>query len=321
MARKKAPPGRLERLNVLFGTSLGRGLVRVTLAALVFLLAGIVMRQARAYTYRMDDFRVTPRQVRMVDLPAWADQRVQYALQPSTFRPFSISIYDPDAETKLRRELMGHSMVSRVEKLEVLYPNAARCTPVLRIPVAMAAVWADATGGRKRQKRAYQLLSNDGCTLDPAPYRAYLERLPYPLPVVTGITEDAPNQYGVVWQDRNDRVEEAIAAADLAQRIHRHYGGRITVKSIDVSRFTPDGRLRAGGELRLKLSCPPARKGGPRVLRLVEWGRTERAAMRVSHEDTYAKKMERLVELLGARNCPLEIDVRHHLAGGARTEY
>ena len=317
MARKKAPPGKIERLHVLFDTTLGRVLVRATLAALVFLLAGIVMRQARAYTYRMDDFRVTPRKVQLAELPAWADRRLQYELQPGHFPRFSVSIYDPEAQDKIRRALTSHPLVQDLQDLRVLYPNTARCTPMLRVPVARVLLWAD--GHDRRQRRAWRLLSNDGCLLPTAPYAAYLERLPVKLPYVTGITEPLPRRDGVVWEDRMDRVAEAVACARLAQRLYRDFNGQVHVTLIDVERFTPRGERRANGEVRLQLSCPPDEPRGRRVLRTVEWGRSERAARDVPEEDSYQHKVQRLSHVLTGRRIPRDIDVRHNLTVSVRT--
>jgi len=316
MARKKAPTGRWERLEALFGSRIGRVLVRVTLASLVFLLAGIVMRQARAYTYRMDEFRVQAKNLRMVDLPPWADRNVQWALQPKWFEPLSVSIYDPDAEAVVRARVCRHPMIRGVEDVRVLYPHSVRLRPVLRVPVAKVAVWVD--DDSRGQVRRWRLLSDDGCLLPRSPYRAYLERRP-PLPAVTGITEPMPLRAGEVWEDRQDRVKEAVAAARLSARLHRDFQGQISVLRIDVSRFTPDGARRKDGEVRLTLSCPPVRRGGKRVARLVEWGRTERARRDVLREDTYEVKSSRLRNVLTQARPPREIDVRWQLSVRGRT--
>jgi len=211
----------MQRWKSLFGSGTGRLLVRVTLASLVFLLAGIVMRQARAYTYRMEDFRVTPQTVELADLPAWADPNVKWALQPKFLGPLSVSIYDPDAEAIVGARVRRHPMVRDVENVRVLYPNSVRLRPVLRVPVAKVAVWVD--DKRRGQVRRWRLLSDDGCLLPSAPYRAYLDRVPYPLPVITGITEPVPLRTGEVWEDRLDRVREGVAGARLAARLFRRY--------------------------------------------------------------------------------------------------
>jgi len=307
----------MQRWKSLFGSGTGRLLVRVTLASLVFLLAGIVMRQARAYTYRMEDFRVTPQTVELADLPAWADPNVKWALQPKFLGPLSVSIYDPDAEAIVGARVRRHPMVRDVENVRVLYPNSVRLRPVLRVPVAKVAVWVD--DKRRGQVRRWRLLSDDGCLLPSAPYRAYLDRVPYPLPVITGITEPVPLRTGEVWEDRLDRVREGVAGARLAARLFRDFRGRITVTRIDVSRFTPTGEHRTDGEVRLTLSCPPARKGGKRVIRVVEWGRTDRARARMLKEDDYVTKADRLSTLLSRRRPARELDVRYRLPGEQRT--
>ena len=318
MARKKAPPSKLVRLRDLIGTGFGRVLVRITLASLVFLLAGIVMRQARAYTYRMDDFRVKPENLEFADLPAWADRRVQYFLQPNRISAFSVSIYDPDAEALIRTKLRRHPMVRDVADLKVLYPNGVRCVLALRVPVAWVSVWED-NHRRGQDQRRRLLLSEDGCLLPPEPYKTCIEQLSYPLPVVRGITEKTPRQYGTVWEDRLDRVAEAVSCAQLAARLHRDFCGQVIVKTIDVSRFTPSGRARDQGEVRLTLSCPPTRKGGRRVQRVVWWGRSERAGMDVLHEAPYREKVVRLQHLLTTPRPPRELDVRHRISELGRT--
>lgn len=317
MARKKAPPGRWERLEALFGSRLGRVLVRVTLASLVFLLAGIVMRQARAYTYRMDEFRVHAKHIRMVELPAWADRNVQWALQPKWFEPLSVSIYDPEAEAVVRAKVCRHPMIRGAEDVRILYPHSVRLRPILRVPVAKVAVWID--DASRGQVRRWRLLSDDGCLLPKTPYKSYLARRP-PLPAVTGITEPMPLRAGEVWEDRQDRVKEAVAAARLATRLHADFQGQVSVLRIDVSRFTPEGAHRKDGEVRLTLSCPPTRRGGKRVGRLVEWGRTERARKDVLHEDGYEVKAARLRDALTRSHPPREIDVRWQLPVRGRSE-
>lgn len=319
MARKKAPPGKVARLRDLIGTGYGRILVRVTLASLVFLLAGIVMRQARAYTYRMEDFRVGPANIAFADLPAWADQRVLYYLQPNRISPFSVSIYDPDAEALIRTRLRRHPMVRDVAELKLLYPNGVRCTPTLRVPVAWVSVWEDDHRRGQVQRNKHLLLSGDGCLLPAEPYKTCIERLNYPLPVVRGITEKTPHRLGEVWEDRLDRVAEAVSCAQLAARLYRDFCGQVTVKMIDVSRFTPGGEALDQGEVRLTLSCPPTRKGGRRVQRIVWWGRSERAGADVPHEAPYTEKVRRLQTLLTSAHPARELDVRHRISELGRT--
>lgn len=319
MARKKAPPGKVARLRDLIGTAHGRVLIRITLASLVFLLAGIVMRQARAYTYRMEDFRVGPENITFAHLPAWADQRVLYYLQPNRISPFSVSIYDPDAEALIRTRLRRHPMVREVAELKVLYPNGVRCSPILRVPVAWVSVWRDDHRRGQVQRNRHLLLSADGCLLPAEPYKTCIEQLSYPLPVVRGITEKTPHRLGEVWEDRLDRVAEAVSCAQLAARLHRDFSGQVAVKTIDVSRFTPSGRARDQGEVRLTISCPPTRKGGKRVERVVWWGRSERAGAQVVNEESYAKKVRRLQSLLTSQRPARELDVRHSISELGRT--
>jgi len=275
------------------------------------------MRQARAYTYRMDDFRLSRETIDLVGLPTWADRNVEWALQPRMFRPFSISIFHTDAEASVRARVASHPMVRAVEDVRVLYPNRAQVTLALRVPVARVAVWVD--GKNRRQVRTWRLLSDDGCLLPRAPYRTYLERLPYRLPAVTGITERVPLNAGEVWEDRTERVKEAVAAAGLAARLYRDLRGRITLTMIDVSRFPASGENRVAGEVRLTISCPPTRRGGALIRRTVEWGRTERAREAVSREDDYSKKVARLQSALTSARPPAHIEVRWDLAAQGRT--
>lgn len=318
MARRKPPPTRRERLHDLFDSTLGRVLARGVIAALVFLLAGIVMRQARAYTYRLDDFRVHEEEVNFVGLPDWADAQMQWALQPEMFPDFSISIYDPTAESAVRAHAERHPFVREVESVRVLYPNRAEVTARLRVPVARVRVWFAAPGNTMTQR--WRLLSDDGCLLPEAPYKTYLARLPYDLPVVSGLTERAPQDPGEVWEDGSGRVAEGIAAAGLAARIYRDFAGRVAVVRVDVSRFPATPTTRAAGEVRLVISCPP-KAGGARIERTVEWGRTDRARAEVTWEDGYHTKFKRLEAILTSKAPPAFIDVRykHRLGGDSRT--
>jgi hypothetical protein len=317
MARRKTPPSRLARLQALLGSGLGHVLVRVTIAALVFLLAGLVMRQARAYTYKLDEFRVGSSTLRFTNLPAWSDERVQRAFEPRMFGPFSVSIYDPDAPAILRARVERHPMVREVREVRLLYPNRAEVQPVLRVPVARVAVWVQ--GAEGHQVTRWRLLSDDGCLLPRSPYRAYLKGIPFELPVITGIRERAPLEAGEVWEDRTARVKEGVAAARLAGRLFRDLSGRVTVTRIDVSRFPATSENRDGGEVRIYLSCPPERRGGPRVERVVEWGRTERARAEVPWEDDYPTKLHRLRIALTAPAPSTQIDVRWPQGGSGRT--
>ncbi len=317
MPRRTQPAGRLERFQALMDSSLGHLLVKVTVASLVFLVAGIVMRQARAYTYRLDDFRVHGKTVEFTGMPDWADSRIAAALEPRMFGPMSVSIYNPDAEDILRARIKRHPMVRSVQEVRLLYPNRARIEPILRVPVARVLFWVKRPKGH--QVMRWRLLSNDGCLLPRGPYKGYLEGLPYELPLVSGITEPAPLDPGEVWEDRTERVQEAVAAARVARRLYRDLRGRVTVTRIDVSRFPAESAKREGGEVRLGISCPPETRGGKRVQRTVEWGRTERACAEVFGEDCYEQKLERLRRALTTKRPPRFIDVRWELTAGGRT--
>ncbi|MDJ0520943.1 MAG: hypothetical protein QNJ90_02595 [Planctomycetota bacterium] len=317
MPRKKPPPSHLQRFAALLESRLGHVLVRLTIAALVFLLAGIVMRQARAYTYRLDEFRLGNESLEFEGLPDWADGRVRWTLQPRMFPSLSISIYDPRAEGAVRSVVERHPLVREVRNVRVLYPNKARVTPILRVPVARVAVWKAGEG--KKQVRRWRLLTDDGCLLPRGPYKTYLARLPYELPVVTGIAEEVPQNPDEVWEDRKERVQEAVSAAQVAARLYRDFRGRISVTRIDVSRFPAPADAREEGEVRLVLSCPPTRRGGERVARTVEWGRTDRARGDVAYEDDYTTKLERLRRALTAPRPPAYIEVRWELTSGTRS--
>ncbi len=296
---------------------MGHVLVRLTVAALVFLIAGIVMRQARAYTYRLDDFRLGTDSLEFHGLPDWADGSIRWTLQPRMFSSLSVSIYDPDAEQSVRAVVEGHPLVRAAGDIQVLYPNRARVQPVLRVPVAQVAVWV-AGAGRKMVRR-WRLLSDDGCLLPRGPYKTYLARLPFELPIVTGITEKTPLEPGEVWEDRTERVQEAVSAAAVARRLYRDFRGRISVTRIDVSRFPAPPDAREGGEVRFVLSCPPVRRGGERVDRTVEWGRTDRARSDVAYEDDYPTKARRLRRALTAPKAPAYVEVRWDIASSTRT--
>lgn len=314
MPRRKSPPTRREQLHLLFESRLGRVLVRVTAAALLFLLAGIVMRQARAYTYRLEDFRVHRDRVALVELPTWADAHMQWALQPSQFPALSVSIYDPEAERMLRTHAERHPFVREVEGVRILYPNRAEVKARLRVPVALVEVWQDAPG--RRQHRVTRLLSDDGCLLPTGPYKTYLARRPYELPLLRGITEPPPRRAGETWEDGSGRVAEGIAAARLAERIHRDSRGLFEVVRVDVSRFPASLRDRDAGEVRLVISAP---RSGARVQHTVEWGRTERSADDVIREDDYRTKYERLERYLTGPKPPGFLDVRFKPIGQRRT--
>ncbi len=313
MARKKPPPSHLQRLTALFESRMGLVLVRATVAALVFLVAGLVMRQARAYTYRLPAFRLTRASFEFPALPDWAEGDVRWTLQPRMFDPVSVSIYDPGAEGVVRRTVLRHPLVRGVGDVRILYPNRVQIEPILRVPVARVAVWT--AGAGRKQVRRWRLLSDDGCLLPRGPYRAFLAHLPYELPAVTGITERVPLDPDEVWEDRTERVKEGVAAARVAARLYRDLRGRFTVTRIDVSRFPAADR--ENGEVRLTLSCPPTRRGGVRVSRTVEWGRTERARGDVAYEDDYKTKRARLEQLLTRPRAAAYLDVRYPVSSGS----
>ena len=327
MARKKIPPpGPLERLQRVLQTRPGRMLLRVGVASLVFLGAGLVVRQARAQAYQLEGYRISPATIRFAALPRWADVKIQRLLSPAGITryagDFSVSVYDPDAHGVLVERLERHPFVRRVREVRVVYPNEAVVDVVLRVPVAKVKFQVR-QGGKKATATA--LLSDDGCLLAPRAYATYLRGLRRPLPRAVGIRTRPPLRLrggtwrlavGVPWDDKDDRVAESLAAAELADRIFRDFRGRVVVQEIDVSRFHPDGRHRDQySEVRLKALCPPDARGGSRVLRTIEWGRTEKAGRPVVGEDTTETKLQRLHAQLTRSPVPRPIDVRWWDAG------
>lgn len=327
MARRKSPPpGTLDRLHDLVRSRSGRLLLRMGVGSLVFLAVGLVVSQARAQAYKLPEYRITTNSVQFERLPAWADTPIAKSLSPAGISHhtgrFSVSVYDPDAEGLIVERLERHPLIRRVKETVVRYPNEARVRVALRVPVAQVAF--KTRGGRKVRA----LLSDDGCLLDPRPYGTYLRGLPRKLPKIVGINARPPLEkvrgawrlaVGVPWDDKDERVAEALAAAQLSARIFRDFRGRVVIQEIDVRRFHPDGRNRDQySEVRLRALCPPDVRGGPRVVRTIEWGRTELAGRPVVGEDTTETKLRRLRAQLTHAPVPRPLDVRWWDTGTTR---
>jgi len=308
MARRTQDAGRWRRLRDVLTTRAGRLLVRCVLASLVFLASGWVVRQGRAYAWRLPEFRVSAQTLRFADLPDWLSPEIRERIfAPRLFAPVDHSIYDGGAEGAIRARVESHPMVRRVDRVAIRFPNAAVVEVTLRVPVAHVAV-ADPASPRGRVER---FLSEDGCLLPIGPYDAFQSSLAHPLPVVTGVRAAPPRRPGETWEDGSERVQEAVAAARLAERLFADFQGRVWVTTIDVSRFPARARDREDGEVLLTISCPSGRADEPRALRRVQWGRTERARAQVPGEDGYDVKVDRLRTLLTRARPPRELDVRY----------
>lgn len=321
MARKKASAGASSRWRELLGSARGRWLVRVAGTAVVLLAVGVVVRAARAQAYSMPGYRLTSASLTIEGLPSWMDGRTRELFAPRnlirTTGRFSVSIYDPEAEGLIAERVERHPLVARTTLVHLRYPHDATVRVQLREPVASIAF-----GGAQGEALVH-LLAADHTLLPVAPYRALLERRRRPLPVITGIGLRPPVRrsgdgwqilVGRRWEDgEDDRVEEAVAAALTAARIEEDLGGRVWVRSVDVSRFTRTGRLRSDerrAEVQFEVVSPPERPGGPRAVRTVLWGRTSRAAHEVVGEDGFTRKLARLRAQLLRPNAPAVLEAR-----------
>lgn len=310
MARRRTPTqGRFDRLRALLATRAGRALVRAGLGAVVLLATGLVVRQARAYAGGLAAYRVGPDRVHLLGLPEWLRPQVRERLfDPALLGAFSVSIYDVHAPDRVRDRILAHPLVEEVEEVVLRYPARAFVRVRLRTPLARVEV----PGWRADGGAAGLYLAEDARLLHPVPYEPLVAERAAPLPRVVGIRAAAPRRLGEVWEDGSERVLEAIAAAQMARRLHADFQGRVWVEEIDVARFPAPARARERGEVRLVLSCP-APLGGGRVLRTVEWGRTERALGAVPGEDSYATKLSRLRTQLTLARIPPVLDVRYEV--------
>jgi hypothetical protein len=311
MAPRARPPSReapaAQRLRALLETGLGRWLARVGTAALVLLVIGVVVRQARAHAYRLPAYRLGPTSIRFADLPPWADTGLLRALaDPSRLR-VDVSVFDPDAEARIREVVSRHPVVREVRRVVVTYPNRATVSVRLRVPRAVVATTVPGETPGEAARTSYELLSDDQHLLDPTPYRGYLAERAVMLPVLVGI-RSRPPPVGEAWRDREEQVAEGAEAARVAARLYRDLGARVLVERIDLSRFPARPEERAEGEIRFHLADGS----------VVEWGRTGRDPAEAG-EDPYAEKLRRLEawlqdETLRAKK---RVDVRYRMRTAA----
>jgi hypothetical protein len=280
-------------------TPLGAGLMKTLLGAVLLLAVGGLVRQARQRAWRLPAYRLSAASVQFVGLPTWADPHLARELADPRHMPLSVSVFDPDAEDRVRTAAAGHPMVKGVRAVEVRFPNRAEVRADLRIPAAYAYVPASAS------RPGWVLLADDQHVLDPGPYASYLKRVRVPLPVVQGLRTRPPGP-GLLWEDLDGQVAEALEAARVAARLYRDTTGRVIVSHVDVSRFPARPEDRPRGEVRFHLADG----------RRVEWGRTERDPAD-GMEAPYARKLTRLEAWLNdpaLRDRPT-IDVRYRMDG------
>lgn len=305
MARQSPPSGYLDRVRALATTRLGRLLGLSLGGAVLLLLVGTVVREARAYAYGLPNYRIRGASLHFVDLPEALGPLVRSVLQdPRAFSALDVSVFDARAEGVVREQVARHPMVESVGRVEIRHPCRADVRVTLRRPAAwFRGRWSDG-------RRGWLLVSADQVRLDPSFYRYTFRRLRVPLPKIVGVREFAPESAGQRWADLEDRVAEGLAAAAVAARLYTDLGGRIVVDRVDVSRFPATPETRHEGEVRFVL-----RDG-----RQIEWGRTERDLGGVAGEDGYALKLHRLErELLRTRpGDGARIDVRYPLTLGGR---
>jgi hypothetical protein len=286
------------RLRALLAAPAGRLLVRGGAVALAFLVLGVIVRQARAHAFALPAYRAGVRTLAFADLPEWADPTMLRALHDPRRLRLSVSVFDPRAEERVRAVVSAHPMVREVRSVALEYPNRVTVRARLRVPAAEV----EAPDGSRR------LLSDDRRLLEREPYGVWLSRVAVPLPLVVGVRARPPG-VGEAWEDREDQVAEALAAAVVAVRLHRDLHGRVVVRKIDVGRYPARPEERAEGEIRFLLADG----------RVVEWGRTERDPGETT-EEPYATKLRRLEahftedDLKGRKR----IDVRYRMKFEAR---
>jgi hypothetical protein len=140
-----------------------------------------------------------------------------------------------------------------------------------------------------------------GVVLDPSTYSGFVAT--HDVVRVLGVRAACP-AVGSPWLDSDEQVEEALAAARVANRLNaERASGRVPrVVAVDVGAFPAPPARRALGEVLLVLEDE----------RIVQWGRTERDLAGAPHEDGYAAKRDRLVDLLALPELrgKRELDVR-----------
>ena len=309
MARAKASSGggRLERLSALSSTPVGSVLRRALLVSFAVLLVSLVVRQARAQVTRMPAYRIRPDDVAFVDLSPAADARMRQGLADALPLAWPLSggpsLFAPGLEPTLRALLRSHPMVREVTDVETRFPRRVRARVVVRTPLAALHARGVLEGGRSVEGDVP--VDAEGVVLDPAVYAGFLSS--YDVVHVDGVRSGCPG-VGQRWIDSDEQVDEALAAARVANRLNaeRSVLRAPRVVRVDVSGFPAPPRLRLRGEVVLRLEDG----------RTVQWGRTERSLVGVTREDGYDAKRVRLMDLLNdpARRAAIELDVRFPLA-------
>lgn len=311
MAREKAPADvpTLDRMRALFATRTGRVLRSALVAAVAFLVASLVVRQARAAVHRMPAYRIGASDVSFVDLPPIVDDRMKAGLAdalgpvwpPDDQAPCT---YDAGLERRLRQLLGAHPMVHDVLDVDVRYPSQVRVRATIRTPLARFRARAPLASGRGTGLVDVPV-DGDGVVLHPAVYAPFLAGRQAVL--VTGVEALCPG-VGRRWLDSQEQVAEGLAAARVANLLNSELSSVSApmVVVVDVAGFHPTPQRRSRGEVVLVLADG----------RQVQWGRTERNLSDVTREDPYDAKRDRLVDLLEARPAGdrRDLDVRFPLS-------
>jgi len=298
MARRKTPPTLRARYAELFASPLGRWLLRGLGLAVLVLVGGVVVRQARARAFRLQNYRLGPESLHYVGLHPGLGPEVEASLKQVRF---AVSVFDADAETRVRQAVARHPLVGAVRSVEIRYPDRIDVSVVVRQPAAWFRT-RDASG-----RRGLLLVSTDGRLLDHESYAYYLDRPRSPLPEVEGVRAAPPKLYGQAWEDLPEQVAEGLSAARVAEWLYRDFNGTLYVNRIDVSRFPAPPDRRRQGEVRLHLHDGT----------VVEWGRTDRDVDGAAGEDSYATKQARLETERARRGVrrAKRLDVRFRLRG------
>lgn len=311
MARPKEPaePSTLKRVRALFATRTGRVLRGALVASVAFLVASVVVRQARAAVHRMPAYRIGASDVVFVDLPPLVDDRMKAGLlealgpvwPPEAQAPCT---YDAGLDRRLRQLLGAHPMVREVRDVDVRYPRQVRVRAAVRTPLARFRARAQLSSGQGTGIVDVPV-DGEGVVLHPDVYAPFLTERQAVL--VTGVEALCPG-VGRRWLDSREQVAEGLAAARVANLLNSELSSVSAPKVVvvDVSGFPATPKRRAQGEVVLVLSDG----------RRVQWGRTERNLSDVTREDSYEAKRDRLVDLLEARPTgdPRELDVRFPLS-------
>lgn len=217
-------------------------------------------------------------------------------LHHASLLQLDVSVFDPAAEERARGVLARHPLVRRVEDVRIAFPNKVRARVVLREP----GCWVQ-THFLDRQGRPFcVLLSTDSHRIDERCYAGYLAQRRAPLPLLVGVDRAPLPVPGVPWDNLKEQVAEGLEAARVADRLARDmaWGRSRYVARIDVSRFPSPGN-RAMGEVLLTLNDGTT----------VDWGRTERDLAGSVEEETYERKMVRLMQAQSGPPRP-HVDVR-----------